>query len=576
MKRLFIIYILFCTISPLIAGNKGIAPQDKKLAEALLLEATHQRNIGNTDAFFDMTKWAYETDSTNVTAAFFYGATLLSTNDNPSQKEQEQAYRLLKSYVTVYPDDFHKNASFANYCSNIGKYEEALGVWQHLMKIYPARLESYYKIAETYSRMGNTDKALQTYEDLQASQGNDIEITINKLNIYLDNNDTASVKNEGRKLLMSDPKNLNNVMLMAQIYNRLGDKDSTLAYLDIANDIEPDNGEVYLAKAELYHNEGDSIMYDKMIYQALTRESLPVDTKLKVLNNYIGQLLEENDSSERIVKFFDVLIEQHPHESGIHRLYSQYLTTIKDYDKAIEQLQYALDTDPGNAEDWTRIMFVSMLADKKEKAIEAANKSLEYNPENIGLYQYIGPIYTQLKQYDKAVETFKQALEKADSTDFNLLSNLYCGLGDAYVMNGDTINGFDSYEKALEMNPGNTMALNNYAFFLAESGTQLDKAEKMSALAVRANPDNVSNLDTYAWIFFKKRDYKLAQLYIEKALDSAEKEDLGAELFDHYGDILFMLGEPEKALENWEKALSLSPDNELIARKVKFKTYFYK
>ncbi len=36
-----------------------------------------------------------------------------------------------------------------------------------------------------------------------------------------------------------------------------------------------------------------------------------------------------------------------------------------------------------------------------------------------------------------------------------------------------------------------------------------------------------------------------------------------------------MNGEPQKALEFWEKALALDPDNELLQRKVKHKTYFY-
>ena len=37
-----------------------------------------------------------------------------------------------------------------------------------------------------------------------------------------------------------------------------------------------------------------------------------------------------------------------------------------------------------------------------------------------------------------------------------------------------------------------------------------------------------------------------------------------------------MVGEPDAAVENWQKALELRPDDELIAKKVEFKTYFYK
>lgn len=36
-----------------------------------------------------------------------------------------------------------------------------------------------------------------------------------------------------------------------------------------------------------------------------------------------------------------------------------------------------------------------------------------------------------------------------------------------------------------------------------------------------------------------------------------------------------MNGEPKEAVEFWKKALELDPDNALIQKKVKHKTYFY-
>jgi tetratricopeptide (TPR) repeat protein len=43
----------------------------------------------------------------------------------------------------------------------------------------------------------------------------------------------------------------------------------------------------------------------------------------------------------------------------------------------------------------------------------------------------------------------------------------------------------------------------------------------------------------------------------------------------HAGDIYFWNQQPDKAVEFWKKALDLDPDNELLARKVKYKTYFH-
>ena len=53
-------------------------------------------------------------------------------------------------------------------------------------------------------------------------------------------------------------------------------------------------------------------------------------------------------------------------------------------------------------------------------------------------------------------------------------------------------------------------------------------------------------------------------------------EKPSAELLEHYGDALFMNGFHEEAVKQWELALELNPDSEILQRKVKHKTFFFK
>lgn len=115
--------------------------------------------------------------------------------------------------------------------------------------------------------------------------------------------------------------------------------------------------------------------------------------------------------------------------------------------------------------------------------------------------------------------------------------------------------------------------MNNYAYFLSLKGQDLDKAERMAGLAVKSYPNSATYLDTYAWVYFKKKDYQLALMYIRSAIDNDDTHS--ADVYDHYGDILFMNGEPDQALEQWKIALEKDPDNELIQKKVKHKTIFF-
>ncbi len=146
-------------------------------------------------------------------------------------------------------------------------------------------------------------------------------------------------------------------------------------------------------------------------------------------------------------------------------------------------------------------------------------------------------------------------------------------MGDIYFREKDMPNVNLMYTNALRLNPDDASALNNYAYYLSESGGDLDTALKISRKAIDEDPENSSYLDTYAWILFRKQDYKEALEYQEKAMKFSEGPSV--ELYEHLGDIQFMNGLPEDAVKSWEQGLMLDPDNKLLQKKVKHKTYFY-
>ncbi len=63
---------------------------------------------------------------------------------------------------------------------------------------------------------------------------------------------------------------------------------------------------------------------------------------------------------------------------------------------------------------------------------------------------------------------------------------------------------------------------------------------------------------------------------IDRTLELTGEDDMSADVLEHAGDIYFMDGEPDKALYFWKEALKLTPDNELLQRKVRNKSYYFK
>ena len=584
MKKFFsiatLLLIVMAVVGQAMAKNgkntsrDAVSIQDKRKADYIFLQAQAVKGSDSIAAYFDLIKYAHKLDTTNTASAYYYGY-LLTLKDNSTNTDREKGIALMKRHVEAHPEDYHEATYFSDLCMELGHKDLGLEVIEKLAELNPSKTEVQMRLAAAYVRNEKYEQALKVYERIEEFEGESIETTAYKAALCSEIGDTIGAIEQMRHLYNTAPANVSYNLVMSEMFNQFGMPDSALYYLDRAQELEPNNGNVYFAKAQYYDAKGDSINFDKQIYNALVAPGLDVDTKLEVLTQYTSTQIMRNDSTDRVNNLFKVLIEQHPLEPKVHELYSMYFSTIKDYKHAVDELGYVLDLDPTNAQAWQRLMVVNVFDDNYPKAIEAAKKALEYNPENMDLYRYIAPLYYQMKEYDKAIATYDDALALVDSVeDKELYSDLLGGKGDVMVELGDTIGAYSLYEKALSIFPGNTSIMNNYAYFLSLSDKDLDKAESMAAKAVNANPNNATFIDTYAWVYFKKKNYDMALFYIKSAINNSDSPS--SDIIEHYGDILYMTGDKEEAVKQWEKALELSPDSDILKRKVENKTYFEK
>ena len=574
MKRHLAIVVIVVMALTAIAGKKEPAKQrvsltDQRKAEYIFVQAQSEKLKGNYDSFYELLSHAHAIDSTNTAISFYLGMSKLRMN-NATKESCEQGLALMKKHFDAQPEDLYETTFYSDANMQLGHPEEALRAIKVLNEYNPNRLELQVRLAEAYSQSGDYAQSNATYDSIAALFGNAIQITSSKIENYMAMNDSAGALREMRGLLATAPRNDSYNIAMSSLFQHYGKSDSALYYLDRAQEYAPDNGYIYLARAEYYSQTGDSVGYEQQIYNALTAEQLDVDSKLGVLLGYIRQQLAREDTTQRINNLFTVLIQQHPHEAKIHQLYSEYLYARKDIKGAIEQLAYSLDVNPTDAESWRNMVILNMMDDNYADAVKASEKALEYNPDNVDLRRYVAGCYYQMEEYDKAIASYVETLSMVDSTELVLRAEIITGLGDIYSQIKDTVKAIECYERALELDPLNSGALNNYAYFLAQRGEDLDRAERMAALAVKDDPENANFIDTYAWVFFAKKDYEKALLYIKQAVELDEDNHL----LEHYGDILWFIGEKDQAIEQWNKALEEDPDNEVLQRKVKDKTYY--
>ena len=110
------------------------------------------------------------------------------------------------------------------------------------------------------------------------------------------------------------------------------------------------------------------------------------------------------------------------------------------------------------------------------------------------------------------------------------------------------------------------MVLNNYAYYLSVRKVKLGKAEEMSLKCNELEKENGTYQDTYAWILYQLSEYEKAKEWIQKSL--ANGSDSSAVVVEHYGDILYQLGEIENAIIQWKKAQELGEASNFLNQKI--------
>ncbi len=152
-------------------------------------------------------------------------------------------------------------------------------------------------------------------------------------------------------------------------------------------------------------------------------------------------------------------------------------------------------------------------------------------------------------QYARAMDYLEQFVPQ-DPKNFDLLLIKSSCLTEL----GQDAEALEAMEAAYLLNRDDPEVNNNLAYLYAEMGIALDKAERLVRRALTDTAQQQNIQDTLAWIFYKKGRFAEAGRIFDQILAKLSDED-HAVIYDHAGDTMWRLGETEKALSLWRKAL---------------------
>lgn len=309
------------------------------------------------------------------------------------------------------------------------------------------------------------------------------------------------------------------------------------------------------------------------LYELLCRKhSYDIEMLFALTDLYMGS--EAYEKADSLVDRIDILQGESAFTRmirvDIHRSTGEISAMFDDLDVLFsdpsvssatkEQLfrqQYGMGSLRFNQEhiaDYDRLISTGLLAHPGDTVVThlAANYyySTERPDEVVTLYKryprdiQLGNLAVFVSQQSGNAATAMECsriLEDVCRDDAESLSYVYTARGDLYQSLGKKSKAYSCYDRALRLKPDNLQALNNYAYYMSCNGRNLKRCEQMAAQVILADSENVTYLDTYAWVLYKLGRLNEARSLFKKIMSMGGKES--AEVLLHYAEVLDSCGD---------------------------------
>lgn len=521
--------------------------EQRRKYDYYFLEAVRMKQKGEYDAAFELYRHCLDIYPGSAATLYEISQFYMALG------QEEKGEQALKQAVRSDESNFWYKQTLAAYYQNKRDLPKAIAVYEDMAQQFPSRLEPLVALIELYNQTKSYQEVVKTLNRLEELDGKSEQISMEKFRMYLLMNNQEQAFQEIENLSKEYPYDMRYQTILGDVYLNNGHPQEAYdTYQKILKE-EPGYAPALLSMASYYQKTGQDSLYHVQLDTILLNEDVESATKMDIMRQLIVQSEQTTKDSTQIVSLFNEILKRPQQNADLAMLCAQYLITKHMEKESVPVLYQVLTLDPENKPARLQLLSYAIRDNNLDEVIKVASPALEYNPDAMEFYYYLGLAYYQKEDTNKALDVFQKGIKQVNAkSDKVIVSDFYAILGDIYNLKEMKAEAYAAYDSSLVYNPNNIATLNNYAYYLSVERKNLDKAEEMSYRTVKAEPENATYLDTYAWILFEKERYTEARIYIEQAMKNGG--DSSRVIMEHCGDIYYKLGEKDKALEYWKKA----------------------
>jgi tetratricopeptide (TPR) repeat protein len=535
-------------IAPAAISGEKIMSYDSSAFDYVFVEAIKQKLLGNSGDALKYLEQCLKINSESDAAYFQMAQIALSLGDENKGKEYAlKAYSINNKnywYLIMLAGTYYKER---NIDSTIIFYEKAA-------KEFPDKEDLKLTLGNLYSEGNKFEKAQAIFESLDKKYGVNEGSTVASVKNLMraEKYDEAEVKT--KELLAKFPDEVLYNGLMAEILRGKGENSKAMEVYNKLIERNPNNPETQLSLCDFLISEKRYEELMLLLNKVIINEEVSREDKISL----IARLIQIPDIikiyGNRLQVSLMVLESDYINDPVILLLRPELFIAGGKLTEATNRLEEIIEINPENYYAWEKLLLVYFQAgDFKNLEAKGEECASKFNRSFLAKLLY-ATAATENKNFNIALEELRKANILAGE-DKELLLQVLSTRADVYYRMKEYDKAFETFDEALKNTNKDLTILNNYAYYLAEQGVRLKEAEIMAKKVVETEKTNATFLDTYGWVLYKRGKLKEAAKVMESIITYGGKPD--AVWYEHYGFILKKQKECKEAIINWNKALKI-------------------
>jgi tetratricopeptide (TPR) repeat protein len=553
-----------------------------------LLQQMYDEPKSRADALKGLVLIAEETaDRDNLKK---YSQELLGLEDNPVNRLVQirayldvgliqEAQHDLQSFKEKYPDQPRALLMEALLAKRQGDLDRALDLAN------PDDAEAWRLRGETYALKDDYDRAVS---DLTKSRSleDDPATTMILAKAYMGAGKDERAISELQGILAKPGTPRQAAVLLASIYQKLGDNDALKKLYDDALSQSPDDVEWLNRAAALAINQRDYARAEQLYERALqvkqqdgssqpAAEAAGGRDYAAALDGYLLSLILAAGQPggvggtwhpEKLDKVVEIARKYAETPYGAAALCRMAEAEKKrgDLAGAREDCRKAVDKAWDDERMAAEVLLRAYLLMGGDEVSTYCRQRLETAPNSLAANYAMFNLAKIEDHYDEAVDYIDKCIALSPSgtpQHYEHLAQKAQLLAVAYKKTSDNAyleKAVGAYESLLEKTPKNNSSViwNNLAYMLAQSGRRLGDATEYAKKALEQKPDEANYLDTYGYVLYRNGRNTDALASLAAAVQQYEAEGTSsAEVYEHLGLVHEALGDKPKALAAYRQAL---------------------